>query len=539
MSPPAANINKQPQPVALKPFQLKPTERLVKCLLAGNSKGQLIIGPTGSGKTFVMAFALKQCQQEHGKYLTDIENLFKLHNIFVLVPKNSIVQTQRVFSKVGVKSCYITNADSLRTQKGGELYVDWVSEYRQGILTQKPVWKKDTMPDVILADECQFFKNPKSQRTKILISYVEQGGKLILISATPFQKACEAELTITACGFLGEHNSYAWYADQVSNYNPTGNSPIAIKRIKEDIEKNGCLNSITGVKYPFKPTISNWMIDANEEGQAAIARAYDEYAEKRRKILNKPDHQGIIELWQAQRVMREKCELLRVPHIINESYRQESSADQPKAILLASNFIPTLRAYWSYLTRQCGVPADKISFLIGGLSDSKRQTNIDNFQLGKTNYFLTTMKSGGVSLSLNHQYPSARPRLVLLPPTWSIYELLQMLGRAQRIDNLSAVTQRMTWFKGTIEEEVADRLDEKYKCIAELIDRKDDYIGNLFNKAIDKGFEPLNPELEEQLAKLEEKQQIVEAGEDEDELAETNEEDTKENLKSLFESIEL
>ena len=112
----SANIKPAPANnslATLKPFQLKPTEMLKTCLLKNNSKGQLVIGPTGSGKTFVMAFALKQCQQEHGKFLTDIENLFKLHSVFVLVPKNSIVQTQRVFSKVGVKNCYITNAGSV------------------------------------------------------------------------------------------------------------------------------------------------------------------------------------------------------------------------------------------------------------------------------------------------------------------------------------------------------------------------------------------------------------------------------------------
>jgi superfamily II DNA or RNA helicase len=521
-----------PPIVELKPFQLEPTTRLTDCLLKAidkqNPRGQLVIGPTGSGKTFVMAFALARVQAK-GFYLRKDDDFLKLHTVFILVPKNSVIQTTRVFNKVGVRDTLIINADNLRTQKGGELYIDWVSEYQNGILTQKPVWKADTMPSVIIADECQMFKNPRSQRTKVLKAFVAQGGLLILVSATPFQKASEAELIVEACRYLGEHNTFSWYADQVSNSNPSGNSPIAIKRIKNDLEANGCLNSITGVKYPFKPKIANMLLDPDDNERARIEAAYELYAKKRREILKKPDHQGIIELWQAQRVMRAECELVRVPKICRFAKATQESG---RAILFASNYIPTIRAYWTELVKKLGVGEKKISFLVGGLSDKKRQENIDNFQTGKTDYFLTTLKSGGVSLSLNHQFTSALPRTVVLPPTWSIYELMQMLGRGQRIDNLSAVEQYLVWYKGTIEEKVANRLGAKYDCVKELLDRKDDYISNLFNSELGGD----DTDLDEQIRKLEEQAQVKESGETDEE---ETDHDENEQLKSLFDTIEI
>lgn len=132
------------------------------------------------------------------------------------------------------------------------------------------------------------------------------------------------------------------------------------------------------------------------------------------------------------------------------------------------------------------------------MKDSERQQNIDDFQTGKTLFFLTTLKSGGTGLSLHHEHKTSRPRVVILPPTWSVYELVQVLGRAQRITNLSQVIQTICWFAGTVEEKVAQRLASKYDCIKELMDRKDNFIENVFEKEIT-GSELLAIETEEKI----------------------------------------
>ena len=81
----------------------------------------------------------------------------------------------------------------------------------------------------------------------------------------------------------------------------------------------------------------------------------------------------------------------------------------------------------------------------------------------------------------------------------------------------------MAYFRGTVEEDVAERLEEKYSCVRELMERRDNYVENLFNKSINDNFGSddnqlqLTPEIEQQIKDLEEKESAKDAGEDADE----------------------
>lgn len=463
--------------------QVEPIELTTQCLLDINSKvGRLIIGPTGCGKTWVMAMAIKNAQKAHPELFTfNEDDMFRMHPIVVITPKNAIIEQQRTFTQVGLKDIDVISIDSLRSAYG-ELYIKWetVKNPRTGEEDIIPVWDKSTMPKVIFLDECQNAKSQKSLRQKILIAYVKQGGKLILVSATPFQKGSEAKLIAIATG-LADDDTFNWWVDGVTNWQTNDNSPAAVKRIKQTLEANGVLINISNVRYPFKPITRNWLIEPTDKQRQAINSSYARYCEKRAE-LGKHQHTNMIALWQAQRVMRLECELERVPNIC--VHAREHELKHGKAVIIASNFIPTLNACRKYLINVLGVKPEEISMLTGNVSGEARQQQIDNFQTGKSLYFLTTLKSGGTALNLNHSIDGVRPRVIILPPTWSVYELIQVLGRAQRITNLSAVIQIIAWFSGTVEEEVASRMEKKYDCIRELLNNKDDYISNIFEKAL-------------------------------------------------------
>ena len=482
--------------IKLLTHQVRPTAELYEAMTdLGDKNGRLIIGATGCGKTFVFAAAIKQAQDTYPelfKFNDDLDSMFLQYPIMVLTPKNAIVQQQRVLLKAGIVDVIVCSADSLRTssegkknKKGeargasfGDQFIYWKSEMVKGVLEIVPYWHESTMPRIIMLDECQNCKNPDSLKTKVLLAYVKAGGKLILISATPFQKGCEARLIVAACG-LTSVDSSGYYIKQVTQYQDEENSPTAVKRIKEALKARGKLIEIKNVRYPFKPIMKNWLITPTDEQRDGVNAAYKRYCEAREEA-GKHQHQNIIAVWQAQRVMRLECELLKAENIIDHAIEHRLNG---KAIILASNYVPTLNKYWGLLTKK-GIPASKISVLFGDMPDVKKQQAIDDFQSGRTEFFLTTLKSGGTGLSLHHCETTALPRVVILPPTWSVFELLQVLGRAQRITNLSQVIQIIAWFKGTVEEKVADRLETKYDCVKELINNSEDFIVNIFNNEV-------------------------------------------------------
>jgi hypothetical protein len=64
----------------------------------------------------------------------------------------------------------------------------------------------------------------------------------------------------------------------------------------------------------------------------------------------------------------------------------------------------------------------------------------------------------------------------------------------------------LTWYKDTVEEQVADRLETKYDCIKTLYDRSDSFIQNIFNGEVD---EELNNKVEEESLDKEDGEKLV------------------------------
>jgi superfamily II DNA or RNA helicase len=464
----------------LLPHQIKPTQALFDMLDSPSKCGTVVIGATGCGKTIVMGMAIKQ-MQDKGKLVSNPDKPFQLHSVFVIAPTNVIIAHRRRFARLGLKNVEVITGDSLRAS-WGDMYIKWTTRIVGDRTEYDPVWISESMPDCILVDECQNFKNPNALRTKCLKAYAQQGGKLVFISATPAQKISETELISIACGLAHTDREFRDYSLQISNGDPNANSPTAIKRWQEDLKAKNCWINISNVRYPFKPVIKNYLFDLSPAKRPIYDNAYNVFLEKRLKA-GKGRLEGIIAKWNAMREFRQVSELLRADEIANLGHHIQTHEN--RAIIIGSNFIPTLRSAWSHLI-DLGVDKADISFLIGSQNQKDRQINIDKFQAGKSKYFLTTLKSGGTGLDLHHEVPESLPRTVILPPTWSCYEMIQVLGRAQRITNLSAVHQFICWYKDTIEEEVSERLEAKLSCVRELVERKDSFMLDIFNREADR-----------------------------------------------------
>jgi hypothetical protein len=112
---------------------------------------------------------------------------------------------------------------------------------------------------------------------------------------------------------------------------------------------------------------------------------------------------------------------------------------------------------------------------LGTQSKTQRQEEIDRFQEGKSKICLFTFKAGGVGLSLHHCKPDLLPRESIIAPCYSAIELVQGLGRAPRLTSLSETIQTMVFFKGTIEEHIADKVSQKLRCLREVVRQRESW----------------------------------------------------------------
>ena len=128
---------------------------------------------------------------------------------------------------------------------------------------------------------------------------------------------------------------------------------------------------------------------------------------------------------------------------------------------------------------------------LGPQSKEERQKEIDRYQSGRTKYCFFTFKAGGVGLSLHHtdeltkvkcrRKPNGyayvediplipvRPRKVIVAPTYSAIELVQGLGRCPRLTSLSPTEQVLLFYRGTVEEDVADIVSQKLRCLSRVV----------------------------------------------------------------------
>lgn len=131
------------------------------------------------------------------------------------------------------------------------------------------------------------------------------------------------------------------------------------------------------------------------------------------------------------------------------------------------------------------------SYRLGPQNLKERQKEIDKFQSGKSKYAMFTFRAGGVGLSLHHtdeltafkcrrkksgyaveeDIPKVpvRPRRVYLAPTYSAIELVQGLGRCPRLTSLSPTIQTLLYYRGTIEDDIADIVSQKLRCLTKVV----------------------------------------------------------------------
>ena len=465
------------------PFQKTAALELADKLL--KERGALLQAGTGVGKTYITAQALKQVIPT----LLEREAPDTPFPILWIGPAATMIQTQRVLKSYGIAQYVMTLSYSALTspKTGGAMFYQTRTEVTYGQEQIVYDWDKVMLPKLVVFDECQALKNEESTRTAIARGLPEN-VKRLFISATPYQRVCEARTVMVGVGMRSEYNvlplsqgtapsvmrSLATYG------NTSAYSPKAMEKVKGVMQPYTV--NVKGIRFKHKAPTECVLINfQRSEERQAYENAYNEYLEELFKLRGQTGHGILAARLVAMQKFRQKAEEIRSPIVAGRAHNAIQEGSQ---VIIASNFKNMLRGAWQALTKRYGYAEDRIGFVTGGQTAEQRQRHVDEFQAGKRDVMLLTMQAGGVGISLHHEQDEARPRHIILPPTWSAIDLIQCLGRSHRITSRSNTLQEVLWYRNTIEERVAAVVENKVKCINKAVSAKEQW-ASLFAPNVD------------------------------------------------------
>jgi SNF2 family DNA or RNA helicase len=153
-------------------------------------------------------------------------------------------------------------------------------------------------------------------------------------------------------------------------------------------------------------------------------------------------------------------ELQKIPALIELC---KDALAERRSIFVGVNFSDSIDAVRASLK---DIPC---SIIRGDQTAEERQRNIDSFQADKTRVIIANLRAGGVGVSL-HDLNGRFPRTALICPGWSPTDLKQALGRVWRAGGKSTSIQRILYAADTVEEKVAERIEERLRTLAILND---------------------------------------------------------------------
>tara|TARA_Y100000361_G_C11116212_1_gene320527 strand:- start:65 stop:949 length:885 start_codon:yes stop_codon:yes gene_type:complete len=262
--------------------------------------------------------------------------------------------------------------------------------------------------------------------------------------------------------------------------NTSAYSPKAMEKVKGVMQPYTV--NVKGIRFKHKAHTECVLINfQRSEERQAYENAYNEYLEELFKLRGQTGHGILAARLVAMQKFRQKAEEIRSPIVAGRAHNAIQEGSQ---VIIASNFKNMLRGAWQALTKRYGYDSERIGFVTGGQTAEQRQRHVDEFQAGKRDVMLLTMQAGGVGISLHHEQDEARPRHIILPPTWSAIDLIQCLGRSHRITSRSNTLQEVLWYRNTIEERVAAVVENKVKCINKAVSAKEQW-ASLFAPNVD------------------------------------------------------
>ena len=375
--------------------------------------------------------------------------------VAVVCPLAVVTSWYRAAKLMGVEVYEATGWEYCKTGK---------SKIGKWTCSKKKEFKFELPDDVVLIwDEAHRGKAPGTSQNSFLIrDSVEQDVQSIALSAT----IADSPEKLWALGqFLGLHSGGKdYYRFLAANgcrktsfgFQFQGGNAI-LKRLHHQIypeRGNRLRHSDLGDAFP-ETLIHARSFDM--DNAKAIASEYDD-------LCNRVEELRLAENFSAnvlaeQIRARQKIELLKSPAVASlaKDYIEEGNS-----IFIAVSFRETME----FLMKELGTDA----VICGGQSKMERQGAIDSFQRDKARVIIGISAACREGISL-HDLNGNHPRVALIFPQPSAYDLKQVLGRVHRAGGASPSLQYIIYAAGVaIEEDTCNSLDKKLKRMDLLAD---------------------------------------------------------------------
>ena len=136
--------------------------------------------------------------------------------------------------------------------------------------------------------------------------------------------------------------------------------------------------------------------------------------------------------------------------------------EEGNSVFIAVNYTETREWLMQELKTDCAI--------FGGQNEMERRGCIDSFQRDKAHIIIGIIQACREGLNL-HDVNGERPRVALIMPTPSAYDLKQVLGRVHRAGGKSKSVQYIVYSAGVfVEENICESLDGKLKRMDLLAD---------------------------------------------------------------------
>ena len=156
---------------------------------------------------------------------------------------------------------------------------------------------------------------------------------------------------------------------------------------------------------------------------------------------------------------RQAIELLKAPSVCAMA---KDLIEEGNSVFIAVNYRETMEFIQQELKTEC--------VICGGQNEIERRGNIDSFQNDKSRVIIGIIQACREGLNL-HDVRGEFARIALIMPTFSVYDLKQVLGRVHRAGGKSKSIQYIVYAAGVdIEENICSSLDAKLKNMDTLMD---------------------------------------------------------------------
>lgn len=333
-------------------------------------------------------------------------------------------------------------------------------------------WKNLPEKTMIVFDEAHYCKNLTALRTKLMLgAYVyakhpENRWKhinILLLSATIIEKKANLIPFMYVLGFANSIKEKTVVETPEFSVKEFGYRLLSERRMTRATMKEA--RDALGDFHTSD--IRTKMFKLEEKDRKRI----QELCEEIRKVLQagegkRPKNHLAIRL-QA----RQEIEAIKMGIFVEEYKKLRDKY----AVAIFVNFIESHKALTAMIRKE--FPNEVISSIKGGQGAYERLQEIENFQKGISNVMISMIGAGGTGIGL-HDVNGTKPRYGLHSPPESATQMVQTLGRLDRLGSKSDSVQRIVFIADTIEEKMAEGLLKKMKVISEL-NGEDDF-DNIF-----------------------------------------------------------